>query len=255
MEGRLVSRTFERLLSQSEFEAEVLAETRKAIKFAEEIMDGLGFCLSEKPDTLSQWRGYADDGRGFSIGFTKEYLEELAKAKANGRFGFLRLDKVLYEDAEHEAALRPAYDQIKSLVDSGKFKTSLNTLGMLLVPDKEHESRLSKERSEAINNLYAAVVDTFPSVHMLKNKAFSEEAEWRLVSYLARKNLASALFRPSIDRLIPYREFELEPLSCKSIAEVYVGPKNITPSYVIENFLALNGYTEVLVKRSAASYR
>lgn len=32
------------------------------------------FCLSEKGDLLSQWRGYASDGAGFSIGFDEETI-------------------------------------------------------------------------------------------------------------------------------------------------------------------------------------
>lgn len=32
------------------------------------------FCLSEKEDNFGQWRGYADDGYGVSIGFNKNYF-------------------------------------------------------------------------------------------------------------------------------------------------------------------------------------
>ena len=39
--------------------------------------NAFAFCLSEKSDVLSQWRGYADDGRGVAIGFNKKYLETL----------------------------------------------------------------------------------------------------------------------------------------------------------------------------------
>ena len=35
-------------------------------------------CFSEESDLLSQWRGYADDGKGFSIGFKKEMLKKIA---------------------------------------------------------------------------------------------------------------------------------------------------------------------------------
>ena len=34
----------------------------------------LGLCLSTEEDMLSQWRGYADDGFGFCIGFNTEKL-------------------------------------------------------------------------------------------------------------------------------------------------------------------------------------
>lgn len=36
--------------------------------------EGLGFCLSERGDLLSQWRGYAAQGRGVSIAFRPIFL-------------------------------------------------------------------------------------------------------------------------------------------------------------------------------------
>lgn len=33
-------------------------------------------CFSERKDCLSQWRGYADDGKGMAIGFDKKLLEQ-----------------------------------------------------------------------------------------------------------------------------------------------------------------------------------
>lgn len=74
MEGRLVTQTFERLLSQSTVTTEEIEEIRRALLIIEDMFDGLGFCLSEKPDLLSQWRGYADDGQGLSIGFNKRII-------------------------------------------------------------------------------------------------------------------------------------------------------------------------------------
>lgn len=224
-----------------------------AVKFTEELFEGLGFCISEKPDLLSQWRGYADDGQGFSIGFTKEYLKELANTKEDGGENFY-MAKVLYEPDEHEAALKPVYDEIKKLIDSGALKRPINSiLGMVCGEEKMKE--LCDAHQQSFKTLWLKAAEMFPKVHLLKNKAFSEEAEWRLVSYLPRKGVNSVLFRAAGDRLIPYREFKLKPLSNKSIVEVYIGPKNITPNFVVEQFLAQSGFPEVLVKRSSASYR
>ncbi|MBX4992876.1 hypothetical protein ABID08_002046 [Rhizobium binae] len=55
----------------------------------------LGLCLSEQCDLLSQWRGYADDGRGFCIGFRGEKLMQLAKMGG-------RAIKVIYDEGEQE---------------------------------------------------------------------------------------------------------------------------------------------------------
>lgn len=252
MEGRLVAQTFERLLSQANQDPEEMENIRRAIQFAGEIFDGLGFCLSERPDLLSQWRGYADDGQGFSIGFNKAYLVELTKSREANEHSS-RLDKVLYEPAEHETALRPRYGEIRELIDSGKLK--MPKFGLINWPGEEEMKRIGDQHSESLNTLFLRAVMTYPAAYILKSKAFAEEAEWRLVSYLSRVTDDSALFRSVGNRLVPYREFSLKQLVNKSIAEVYVGPKNITPDFVIQKFLALNGFPNVSVKRSAATYR
>jgi len=252
MEGRLVTQTFDRLLSLSKIDAEEMGEIREALKFAEELFDGLGFCLSEKPDLLSQWRGYADDGKGFSIGFASEYLYELRRAKEDGEYGF-SVGKVVYESAEHEAVLKPIYDEIKEIIDSGKLKRP--RFGLISMPREEEMKKLDDEYLKSIKALWLKATKTLTSVYMLKAKAFSEEAEWRLVSYLSRDTDDLAFYRASGNRLIPYREFKLKPLNVRAITEVYIGPKNITPNFVIEKFLAQNGFPDVSVSRSAATYR
>ena len=46
-------------------------------------------CFSEKPDLLSQWRGYANNGQGICIGFSKELL--MNKEVANEAIEELRV--------------------------------------------------------------------------------------------------------------------------------------------------------------------
>lgn len=254
MEGRLVTQTFEGLLSQSTVSTEEIEEIRKALHLIEDLFDGLGFCLSEKPDLLSQWRGYADDGQGLSIGFSKNYLEELRKSNENSGANFI-IDKVLYDPAEQEAALKPTYDEVMRFVESNNLKKP--KVNALLSSLKELQQR-EDEYQEAIGTITTSLLlSTVFQIHMLKNEAFAEEVEWRLVSYLSKnKNAGDSInFRAAGNKLIPYREFKLKQLSIKAISEVYIGPKNITPTFVIEKFLYLNGFRDVSVKRSAASYR
>lgn len=253
MEGRLVTTTLDRLLSQLTVDSEEIEQVRKSFRYAEEMCDGLGFCLSEKPDLLSQWRGYADDGQGFSIGFNAKYLEELGRPVSEDVSGF-RLKKVLYKQDEHEDALKPGYEKIKGLIDSGGLK--FPKYGLINMPDEDELKRRNDEHNQSLQNLWVHAAGTiFTEAHRLKSEAFSEEAEWRLVSYLISDGDDPALFRSAGNRLVPYREFELRPLATQSIAEVYVGPKNITPDIFIQKFLRASGFTNVVVKRSAATYR
>lgn len=259
MEGRLVTKTFERLLSISKIDTEEIDLIRGALKFSEEMCDGLGFCLSEKPDTLSQWRGYANNAQGLSIGFSKDYLQELEKDSKNNGIGF-ELRKVLYEPSEHESALKPAYEKITELTKSGALKVP--KFGLINLPTDEELEKIKDNYGNSVNQLYISAAKQFRNMFTLKSNAFSEEAEWRLVSYLFKvdddkddDNLTSSSYRAVDDRLIPYREVKLKPLSKKSILEVYIGPKNITPIHIFEKFLQTNGFFGVSIFRSTATYR
>lgn len=251
LEGRLIIQIFEELLSQSKIGDDEKTEIRRALKFAEEIFDDLGFCLSNEPDILSQWRGYADDGQGFSIGFSRAYLEKLVHTKKEGT-PEIRLSKVLYEENEHVAALKPTFDAIKELADAGRLRKP----GLLCADPEELIEKRQHEFLATIRSLMINTANTFlENAHQLKSSAFSEEAEWRLISPLARNLKDSASFRALGNRLMPYREIKLKQMDIEPIAEVYIGPKNITPNYVVEKFLDQNGFRGVVVKRSRASYR
>lgn len=54
----------------------------------------LGVCFSEEHDLLSQWRGYAQDGAGFSVSFDKEKLEQLSRDCVE--WPSLQLSKIIY---------------------------------------------------------------------------------------------------------------------------------------------------------------
>jgi len=253
MEGCLVPQIFERLLCKENIDLEEMEDIRYAIHAVEELFDGLGFCLSEKPDTLSQWRGYADNGQGFSIGFSKTYLQELGKAGETDKSGF-RLGKVLYKELEHNIAVKPTYDQIKALIDSGDLKRPKHggITGML---SKEEMKKIEYQYRAFLLTLTGTFLTIFPHVHLLKGKAFSEETEWRLLSYFSKNKGDNISFRGVSNKIVPYRAFELKRLRKKSIVEVYVGPKNITPDFVLKRFLSLNNFPNVKIKRSTATYR
>src|SRR5215469_6623285 len=61
--------------------------------------------FSEAGDSLSQWRAYASDGNGFSIGFRDEYSSELAE------WQHFRLVKCIYDEREQT-------EVVNSLLDS-----------------------------------------------------------------------------------------------------------------------------------------
>jgi hypothetical protein len=255
MEGKLVASTIARLAERDSIDQDSCRRIQGAIGMLEKGFDGLGFCLSEDGDLLSQWRGFAADATGVSIGFSTEYLNWLSNGSiSQNRTGF-NLHKIEYEPSVHESCVDPVYLQIKGSIAAGAFKM-LGRRSLLT----DHRTDEEIERDDAsIRSAHSALfVDTIGllgELFRLKARAFREEREWRLLSYFFKGGENNCSHRVMHDRIIPYRKFELVELERQPIAEVILGPKHGTPTKVVENFLKLNGYGLVKVTRSEASYR
>lgn len=214
-----------------------------------------GFCMSENGDLLSQWRGYADDGAGASIGFTSEYLAALGKLKQERSDKFnASLSKVIYDLSDQKALIAEHMDRIIQLVAEGALDTPSLLIQALEGSNKSNES---KQRE-----LIGRFLFFFFYLYTLKNPAFAEEKEWRIISHLfgEAKNddfggIRNMDFRAKTDRVVPFFRLSLEEISEKAIAEVVLGPKNVTPEKFIEALLLKYGWQGVTVHRSKASYR
>lgn len=157
--------------------------------------------LSVKDDQLSQWRAYCRGG-GFAIGFKVGRLKELATAQ-----GFV-LEQCIYEPGEQKQLITEAVDSIAgSWLDSStpwpeqcgegpRFETHLRLVGEL--------SRLSPK---------------------LKNQAFLEEKEYRLISEPSVCYVeGQKKFRNQRGLVLPYREFRLDNDDLWRQVRAVVGP-------------------------------
>lgn len=254
LEGRLISEIISRLSKSDNLNVEASKNLQEGIDFLENIYDGLGFCLSEKGDLLSQWRGYASDAAGFSIGFSKEYLDLLSsKHKENIAYG-LNLKKVEYEPSLQEELVRPTYQKVKEMILDGKLKTPQRQ-GLLDQRTDEDINKETKEYEKSYRNMLLTMYSLIHDLYALKTSAFNEEREWRLISYMFRAKSSSCDYKALNNRVIPIRLFELENLGVNPISEIILGPKNKTPIHVLENLLEKQGYNNVGIKTSTASYR
>lgn len=257
MEGRIMAKAFAKFFVRDSLDPESVAPIQSALENLPELFEGFAFCLSEEGDLLSQWRGYAVDGRGFSLGFSSEYLRRLAN-HLDPNTQRLYLTKVLYRQAEQEAALLSTYEAFKEEVTSGRLKTPRRPtlLGGLGIPDADEKYQEAlKEYNSRLFSIYLKMAMSIENLYSLKNEAFIEEKEWRLLSHLIKSSPEHCQFRVSDNRIVPYRELQLPDLGIPSISKVVIGPKSSTPEYVVRRLLAQYGYANVEVVRSTASYR
>jgi hypothetical protein len=221
----------------------------------------VGFCLSEHGDLLSQWRGYADDGHGVSIGFESSFFSDLIATVPDRSKGFdFLFEKVKYDPWEQQEVARPYFEAICKLADSGA----------LMKPTLLSEET-EEENEEKLRQLSRELVSFIPHLYTLKNPAFREENEWRLISLVTPGNpltlvltgqkptgwqLSSLEYLAKPDRLVPFRSIGINPESGRShpIREIILGPKNITPNAFVDGALRRYGMV-ARVRRSTSSYR
>jgi hypothetical protein len=254
MEGKLVAEILARIAKTDGLDQGATHRLQDAVSGLEQVIDGLGFCLSEDGDLLSQWRGYAADATGVSIGFSKDYLEQFPNASRAPEKSSFTLQRVEYDLEIQESLIEPTYRKLKELINEGAFKFSGKRMLLDARSDDEVE-RDNKKITHAFSQLSMTVLTLFTKLFLLKTSAFREEREWRLISYFVKAGDDTCSFRALNDRIVPFREFKLLESENVSIVEVMLGPKNMTPNYVIESFLKQSGFANVKISRSKASYR
>lgn len=148
------------------------------------------FSMSEERSLLSQWRSYTPHGKGVSIEFTQAIIEKI-KQKND-----LQLTRVRYEQDEQIKILEMLLDGIiRKFNDQRK------------IADLAKESNGQKYQGY-LENLRGDVLTVFSTI---KNPAFKEEKEWRLISkYYATYMTPRIKYREGSSMLVPFMEFELE---------------------------------------------
>jgi hypothetical protein len=216
-----------------------------------------GFCLSEHEDQLSQWRGYADNGAGVCIGFSKVFLQGLVTLLRSEKDLFTAdLSEVIYDRAKQSSNIAGYLAAIETAVEEGALRPKYSSL-LFSVSDDD-----KKKIEAAEKQLSVTFLAMFPHLYTLKNPAFREEGEWRLISYIYAvgkridTDFLSALeFYAKNDRIVPMRNIGMGDKYSGSIKQVILGPKNITPIKVVEAALKKFGFLDVDVRTSKASYR
>lgn len=254
LEGKLVAESVARIAKSEGLADDETARIQDEIARLESTFSGLGFCLSEEGDLLSQWRGYAVDGTGVAIGFEEDYLEWLAGANADEKMPSIRLARVEYELEAHDGLVRETYQEMKRLMESGDWARK-NAIADLLAEDAETSSKVSKKAVSANMNISLAALRFLDHLYLLKSPGFREEREWRLISHLIADTQGRIGYRPSGNQLIPYRTCKMGDPGQTPISRVVLGPKHKTPTSVVESFLRQANLGDITVSRSSTSYR
>lgn len=211
-------------------------------------------CFSKNGDLLSQWRAYASDGKGVSIGFNGRNL-------ASALNGHVSTKYILYDREKQRKAVSRIIS--RGIDFFAERKPHIDYSGY------DYEKTVAKSLLSFLESIIADY----------KDEGFAEEREYRLEYWVPdfqkEKFRQKAKYRTNGKFIIPYIELETQYqyyLRCSQsedfemptltqtrlpIEEIIVGPAlnfdDVKPG--IEYLLAKNGYSDVLVKHSCIPYR
>lgn len=222
----------------------ILNETHREIE--QELNNGsfsnFVVCFSENGDSLSQWRGYADDGQGCSIGFSLKWLQEKVRQTGN----LLRLEKVQYINSK----------QFKSLMEK-EAERLLYIVQDIYAWATDKNNAVGDIDEAIIYNFKYVVFDAISDSLKYKMKAFSEEKEWRLfISNQVHKTgneyvlderdigflLENIDFNITDNDIIAFYPVEFVGKKNAAVSEVILGPNNYISFSDMDLFLKKHQY-------------
>ncbi len=163
--------------------------------------------FSSDGDDLGQWRAYADNGRGYAIGFDRQALESAFIRK--GVSPFAQTLSVTYDD-ERLADLQG------QIVEKALSLTNLPTEKGLSAPVVKI-FRLKLLVSLAAHALHAAL--------FFKHPAYRNEQEYRFLEmFPANATPADVKVRTRPYSLVRYREFDWRASAPGALKEIVIGP-------------------------------
>lgn len=169
-------------------------------------------CFSEDGDELGQWRAYADDGRGYAIGFDAKVLEEA-----------YAYERTYLEGADHIRATFPVHYDDDALRAT---QTELvdETLRAVSSPEA---AGLNDEMKEAFHlQLSAQLALALYNISMyFKHTGYRNEREYRFLQVFAVGQPVPNLKRRTRPyTLVKYREFDWMSVAAESLVEIVIGP-------------------------------
>lgn len=228
-------------------------------KFNETSLNFYVMCFSEEPDLLSQWRGYANNACGVSIGFSTEAFYPLARSTRSS-----------YNFSQVRYSLDDLYDQIE--------KSTIKKIENNFTGDARNDSLV-------LLNLVDTTISTILYNSILyKNPNFNEEKEWRLVynpfgnirrimdkmSYYDRMSemfngfadkggfiREPMTFHIADDKIVSHIDLSFDAIKASFIKEIIIGSKANIDDLDLELFLLSNGFNplKIYIHKSDIPYR
>lgn len=221
-------------------------------------------CFSYQNDLLSQWRGYADDGRGAAIGFDLDVLKEITTVSPEiSKPSIVSLHKISYSEAEQREVVHQIVKELIAEIEE------------MLQKKREYSENAKNSQDckiELLDNVMSCFerkfMELFQESVYMKNPFFREESEIRLCEFSPKQFLMGREVKLSQgaclhnysyyvreNQLISYVDFDFSDCFEKLIREVVIGPKCLMSQRDMEFYLVTLGLSDCQVNKSQGTYR
>lgn len=217
-------------------------------------------CFSENGDTLSQWRGYADDAKGVAIGFDGNLLLSIGAIAKDDPISTpaLYFNKVEYSERVHKQKVKDAAEQL--IKDLKPIAKNFNI------------DSIDDIRRQSMKPFNRCFLNLFNKAIFIKNPFFKEEKEYRICHQLDIRNNEPEVekillnggvsfekfsFQNRRGKLVSYLDLNFSKSTSEFIKEIVIGPKAKITKSDVKRFLVNNGIDidESRIKSSNGTYR
>jgi hypothetical protein len=173
--------------------------------------------FSERPDLLSQWRGYCPAGAGVCLGFEKSALEQFCVTQG------YELQQCMYDDNQKISYIRTSVEEcLNRFPKIDLSREDFEKLDNEAKLEYMHRSHSIAEQPAACDELKRLTDQLSSITPLFKNQGFHEEAEWRIV---ANEQDAPKKFRVASTYAVPYIELSIfHHVVADVLKEIILGP-------------------------------
>jgi len=194
----------------------------------------LSICFSESSEILSQWRGYADDAKGFCIGFNAKKLKSALP--------FCPL-KIVYDyNKQKELITKKLNDVLCHIVNKTPAYESIIGELLFIFAQIKHPSFKEEREIRFVHNII-----------LNEDNSLTDSVKEECKQY--RDILNGIFFRMVNNIPSPYVEtsFMLNEKD-SPVEEVLIGSKNNSTAFDVQLFLKYCGFNDVQIRRFDSSY-
>ncbi len=225
---------------------------------AQELMDAYRgmraycFCTTELKDSLGQWRGYADNGNGLAIGFSKKYLENIKGRSLLCPISNFYMLGVSYERKNMDDICRVLFDSCEKDSPPHFLTQTLERLFHLSVFFKDKSFKEEKEW-----RIVFTMNDKTIDKNLLNFEYFEKVAEEKYKKYF---NTPALRFTARPNDIVSHIEVGLANFR-SAINHIIIGPKSNLSENDVKQLLISKGFLKnmndrgIIVSKSASSYR